>query len=351
MGKYGKTNRRGDESIMGIISTDILIKTMIEAAFADLRKNSWLLDDIFGELAQDNFANREYGYKEVAAAKQWFLANNIDVYLVNRVDTPRFPCITVVLTDSREMLDRTSLADEGYIDEIEPYSITKRIQKVYNNFTPASYNKEKGYVTFPEGITTDMAVAGQFLVSSKTGKAYVINSVIDNKIFQIATEVKDDFTDCYIAPPTSIWNLHKELTFLQESFAIGMHTQSDLNQAIWLRQLMQYVFLRYKEAYLERRGFELSTFSVGSIVENPEFKGVELIWSCPMTVSGQVQADFVKFAAPKLQGIKGGVRIMDGPKTPEAYLQYVEKQGWKMQKDPPQSPTLISTIKPQKEEE
>lgn len=324
---------------MGILACDILLKTMIEAALADLRKNSWILDDVFGELAADNLAKIDYGYKEVAAAKQWFLSNNIDVYLVNRVDTPRFPCITIVQTGSREMTERSSLADDTfYGEEIDPKSITKRIQKVYDNFTPSAYDPSKGYVTFPEGINTDFIVPGQFLVSSKTSKAYAIGAAIDLRTFQIAPGIKDDFTDCYIAPPTSIWNLHKELVYLDETFVIGIHAQSDLNQAIWMRQLVQYMFLRYKEAFLERRGFELSTFNVGSIAENPEFKGVELIWTCPVNISGQVQANFVKFAAPKIQGVRGGVRIIDGPKTPETLYQYAAKQGWKMEQDPPQPP-------------
>lgn len=336
---------------MGITAVDILLKTMCEAAFADLRKNSWILDDIFSSLASDFLANAHYGYKEVAAAKEWFLANNIDVYLVNRVDTPRFPCVTIVQTDSREMTERASLSDEGVIDEIEPYSITKRIQKVYDNFTPAAFDKDMGYVTMPQNLNTDGIVAGQFLVSSKTSKAYIIGKVIDSKTFQIAPEAKDNFTDCYIAPPTSVWNLHKEITFLQESFVIGLHTQSDLNQAIWLRQLMQYVFLRYKEAYLERRGFELSTFSVGAISENPEFHGVELIWTCPMNISGQVGADFIKFAAPKIQGTTGGIRIIDGPKTPETMQKYAKAQGWAMEGDCPQETEKPVSDVDQKEEE
>lgn len=336
---------------MGILSSDILLKTMIEAAFADLRKNSWILDDVYSELATDVLAKDHYGYKEVAAAKQWFLNNNIDVYLVNRVDTPRFPCVTIVQTDSREMVERTALADEGFVDEIEPYSITKRIQKVCDNFTPSAFDRSKGYVTLPNNLNTTFVLAGQFLVSSKTGKAYVIGKVLDSQTFQIAENVKEDFTDCYIAPPTSVWNLHKELTFLQESFVIGLHTQSDLNQAIWLRQLMQYIFLRYKEAYLERRGFELSTFNVGAITENDHFKGVELIWTCPMNVNGQVQADFIKFAAPKLQGVSGGVKIIDGPKTPDAYLKYALAQGWSMEGDWAKStPTAESEVDTKEEE-
>jgi hypothetical protein len=304
---------------MGILATDILIKSAIEAAFADLRKNSWILDEVFGDLANDSLSKHETGYKEVVAAKQWFLEQNIDVYLANRYDTPRFPCITVVKTSSSEMENRAALSDTLFESEVDAKDITKRVQKVYDNFTPKAYDRSTGTVTLPDSLNTAIMAPNQYLVSKKTGKAYQITSLIDESSFTIDPNVKDDFTEAYIVPPTVVWNLTQEVTFLAESFAIGLHTQSDLNQALWLRQLMQYIFLRYKEAYLERRGFELSTFNVGAIEQNPHFSGVELIWSCPLMISAQVEATFVKYAAPKLSKVTGGIKIAKGQKTPEEY--------------------------------
>lgn len=324
---------------MGIIATDILLKTMIEGALADLRKNSWILDDIYSDMASDPLARNDYGYKEPAMAKEWFLANNIDVYLVNRVDTPRFPCVTIVRTSSREQTERAAIGDdmnEIMQDDVDPIDITTQIQTTYDKFTPKSYNKAKGVVSLPDGQTTSNMLAGQFLVSKRSNKAYVINKVLTASTFQISPGIDDDFTNCYIVPPTKLWNLQKELTFLEETFAIGIHAQSDLNQALWMRQLIQYIFLRYKEAYLERRGFELSTFNVGSIDLNPHFNGVEMVYSCMMSVTGQIEANFIKYAAPKLQGVKGGIRIIDGPRTPDEYQVYAQSQGWKMENDPPE---------------
>lgn len=319
---------------MGIIATDILIKSMLEGAMADLRKNTWILDDIYSDLANDPLAKTDYGYKESARAKEWFLGNNIDVYLMNRVDTPRFPCLTVVRVSSREMTERDALGDEGSEEEFDPQEITRQIQMTYEPFTPKAYDKAKGVVTLPDGQTTTNMLAGQFLVSKKSNKAYVINTVVGPNQFLITAGIDDDFTGGYIIPPTALWNLKKELTYLEETFAIGMHAESDLNQALWLRQLVQYIFLRYKEAYLERRGFELSTYNVGSIDDNPHFNGAERVFSCMMSVNGQVEANFVKYAAPKIQGIKGGIRIIDGPKTPDEYQIYAQSQGWKMEEDP-----------------
>lgn len=320
---------------MGIIATDILLKTMIEGALADLRKNAWIIDDIFSDLAIDPLAKLDYGYKEAARAKEWFLSTNIDVYLMNRVDTPRFPCITVVRISSREMQERDALGD-GFpeAEDIDPVGVTKQVQTTYDTFSPKAYNKAKGLVTMPDGQITNNLLPGQFLVSKRSNKAYVINAVNGESTFSIVPGIDDDFTNCYIIPPTSLWNLEKELIFLDETFAVGMHAESDLNQAIWLRQLMQYIFLRYKEAYLERRGFELSTYNVGSIDENPHFNGTERVFSCMLSLSGQVEANFIKYAAPKLQAIKGGIRIIDGPRTPDEYQKYAQAQGWKMEEDP-----------------
>lgn len=320
---------------MGIQATDILMKTMMEAAFADLRKNNWILDDIFADLALDPLAKMDYGWKEVMRAKEWFTGNNIDVYLTNRVDTPRFPCVSIVRLSSREMTERDELGDGFDESEIVPHNITNLPQQMYGPFSPSAYDPNTGTVTLPSGLETNRMFVGQFLVSKVSGKAYVINQVNDPASFVIAKGTVDDFTQSYIAPPTALWNLSKERTWLEETFAIGMHTESDMNEAIWMRQLVQYIMLRYKEAYIERRGVALSTFNVGSIDINPHFNGTEKVFSCMMTFTGQVEANFIKYAAPKLQGFKVTTYVLDGPKTPAAYLKYAEAQGWLMQGDEP----------------
>jgi len=320
---------------MSVLAVDILVKTMIEVAFLDYRANSWILDDIFSGLATDPLANEVYGYKEVEAAKQWFLNNNIPVYLDARVDSPKIPCITIQHDSTAPILERTLLADEGIIEEIDPQGrSTARIQKIYNNFTPKSYNPAKGIVTFPDNIDGQYVAAGQFLVSNKTGKAYLINKVLDNQSFQIATNIMDDFNSCYIAPASQLWNVHRELMWLRESLSIGMHTQSDPRTCIWLRQLMIYTFLRYKEAFLEGRGFEISIFNLGGVVLNPHFPESDKVYSCVLNLSGQVECSWIKFMAPKLQDARGGIYIIDGPKTPDQYQQYL-KQGWAMEGDKP----------------
>ena len=348
---------------MAILAVDVLIKTMCEAAFADLKKNHWILDDIYSGLATDPLAQAEFGYKEVNVAKNWFLDNDIQVYLNHRVDNPRFPCVTIVQTSSREMThERTSLGDDGLLGHIKPTrGQTQPVQKIVQNFTPIAYNPQTGQVTMPSNLKTIFVTPGQFYVSQRSGRSYKIVSLVDQQNFTIAPGIVDDFTDGYIAPLSALWNEHRELTFMEESFTIGFHVVSDPAVAIWFRQLMAYIFLRYKEAYLESRGFALSTFSIGAIDENPYFQQADKVYSCALTLSGQVQSDFVKFIAPKLQSVTGEILIspvvqtavepttvplqppqqpMTPPTppstpTPPAYQQEVFDQGWAMAADLP----------------
>jgi hypothetical protein len=90
--------------------------------------------------------------------------------------------------------------------------------------------------------------------------------------------------------------------------------------------IVEYILLRYKEAYLEARGFELSTFSWAPIVQNPEFTA-EMVFSRSCTLTGQVEKSWIKYIAPKLQDVRGGVVISDAPATPSAYIEETLGEG------------------------
>jgi hypothetical protein len=293
------------------------------------------LDDVFGGLAGDPLSKVEYGYKEVKSAKDWFIRANIPVYLPFRIDNPTMPCISIMQESSSEMHDRASLADEGgtaLIEDIEPRRATTQPQYVVPPFSPAGYNPQTGDITLPEGVTTECMAEGQFLVSARTGKAYAIKSILGTQDFTIAPNVVDDFEGAYILPPTTLWNLHREFAFMAESFEVGCHAASDPVITMWLRAVVMYIMLRYREAYLEARGFEVSSLVAGPVAPNPNFTA-EKIYSASVKLQGQVEASWVKFIAPKLDAVTGEIVIADGPKTPSAYENYVKNQGWEMEGD------------------
>lgn len=316
---------------MSILATDILIKSMFESALTDLRANPWILDDIFGGLAEDALARTDYGYKEVEGAKKWFLSQDIPVLLQWRMaDTPPIPCISIAYKGGREMTERTSLGDMHLNGNFFPEPEIVGLLKVYDNFTPKKYDKATGIMTFPDQITTKDLIPGQFLVSEKTGKAYIIKEIVGINDFKIAENVDDDFFEAYIAPPTSVWNVQRELTYFSEGYSIGIHAQGNPSQTMWLWQVAIYALFRYKEAFLEGRGFELSTLSFSGLEKNNSFPS-ENIFSRYIELDGQVQANWIKYIAPKLQTVKGEVLIEDGPKAPD-YAIYND-QGWFMIED------------------
>lgn len=323
---------------MGLVSTSLLIKTAIEAALDHLRSNAWLLDDVFAELAGDPLAKTDYGWKDVDAAKRWFLGNRFLVTTPFRQDTPAFPMITVVVTSTGEMSERATLGDEGYEDTgFDPKKNAILPQLVYRQFTPKSYDRDTGIVTFPDNLKADYVVPGQYL-TSKAGKAYQILRKVSDSQFSVKAGTREDFTDATIRPPTVLWNSKMERTRIAESIVLGLHAQSEPSQAEWMKLLVGYVLLRYKEAYFEGRGLELTTFSMSEIDLNPNFQNSDRVYSSFVTMSGEVETRFIKFVAPKLQSVKASIRIIDGPATPDAYLEQVQKQGWQMEADPPPIP-------------
>ena len=312
-----------------VISTDILVKTAIEAAFVDLRRNPWILDDTFGALKNDPISRVEYGQKEVQRAKEWFLNQNIPIFLQFRIDEPVFPCITVVSTSAVEDESRASLADAFIETDIDPVTMGMRSvqQRIYDNLNPTAYDPSTGLVSFSDTTNMDALHKGQYLVSSRSGKTYQITKIVSGSQFKIAPNVSDDFNGSFISPVDINWVQYKEVVYTRETVTIGLHAQSNPNESFWLYQIMLYVILRYKEVYLDQRGFELSTFSVDAMARNPAFES-DIVFSRHITLSGTSMLDFIKYVAPKLQNISGPLLISDAPATPTAYKDQVSKQGW-----------------------
>lgn len=302
---------------MGILAVDLLLKSMLEFALADLRANPWLLDDVFSGLATDPLMRAEYGWKEVEAAKKWFLGVEIPVLLQHRVgDKPPIPCIGIAYNPGREREDRASLADDGSIEEVE----SGKILKIYSNFTPESYNPNTGEMVFPDGITTDVLSAGQFVVT-QDGKAFKISKVKSGAKFIIAKDLQEDFTSCYIAPGSSLYNVHREQTFHQETYTVGAHAQSNPAHTMWLWQIIFYSLMRYKEVALEARGFELSTVDYSALERNQDFP-VENVFSRYLNVTGVVEASWIKFRARRFDNAVIKVVICDGDGVPPPTMDF-----------------------------
>lgn len=97
---------------IGIMQSDVVIRTAIMKAFRELRKDPRLLEYCFAWLPNDDLTAAEYGEPTVEKAKKWFLNTDIKVTLDVRVDAAKLPAITISLDSSQET-DAT-LGDVNY---------------------------------------------------------------------------------------------------------------------------------------------------------------------------------------------------------------------------------------------
>jgi hypothetical protein len=311
---------------MAILATDILIKTAMEGALADMRRNEYLLDDCFGGLVDDVLSKAEFGTKELNQAKNFIINNNIPVYLPYRVDSPSTPALLITRSQATEANDRASLADDGEDQAYDPAKAGQPLHRIVPPFTPTFYDAVQGMVTMPSPHTTYQVAAGMFLMA-KNGRSYQITQILDDVTFLIAANINEDFTGCYIVPETKTWLAHRENLFFSEGWTITVMASGEPIFAEWLRQLVIYCLSRYREAYLEARGFEISSMQAGPVYLDPSFEGTK-VFAAKITLSGTVPATWIKYISPVFAKVEGGIKILEMPKTPEYYMDQVAKQGW-----------------------
>src|SRR4051812_23835773 len=98
---------------MAIFQSDLTIKTAIQLGIDDIRKDIWLLDDILGDAINNPYLKEKYGQKQIDACKEWFNNNQIDIYMADRIDKDRFPCISINLGTSSEKEEMKTMADQS----------------------------------------------------------------------------------------------------------------------------------------------------------------------------------------------------------------------------------------------
>jgi hypothetical protein len=328
---------------MSVNSSDLIIRSTFEAAFADLRANSWLLIDVFNSLVliNDPLTSTDYGQKEVQRAMNWFLSTDIPVYMQYRIDNVTFPSITIIDMGASEMVgQRTALADDGHTETWSPENVVSTPQYVVPPFAVSNYDSTSGLITMPSSVNTSQVVPGQFLVSVASGKSYVIDKIAGTNQFYIEPNVTDNITTCYVLPLTPNWNLQREQTFFKQNYAIMVAAISDPVYCTWLTQIVTYVLGRYKEAYLEARGYEVSSFDVGPLTIDQAFNN-EQVYYKQISLTGECEMGWAKYVAPQFQGYNTGIVIANAPASPPDVLPVILNEGIQMEGDLP--PGAINT--------
>src|ERR1035437_480512 len=130
---------------MGMFQLDTTIKTAIELGLEDMRKNLWLIDHMLEDMVKNPYLKDKYGQKQIDACKEWFANNQIDIYMRNRDDKDRFPCITITTGTDNEKDDMKSMADQSAETVIlMPGQIGKPIPYIVKPFVPTGYDQASG---------------------------------------------------------------------------------------------------------------------------------------------------------------------------------------------------------------
>lgn len=315
---------------MAIFQSDLTIKTAIQLGIDDIRKNLWLIDDILGDAIANPYLTDKYGQKQIDACKEWFLNNQIDIYMAERRDKDRFPCVTITLGSSAEKDDMKTMADQSTETvKLLPNKINKPIPYVVKPFTGFSYDSMSGELTIPDTVKNVEGVApGMILVDPATGQGYVINDLFHDGVV-IETNLTITAAQLAVVPQYQFYEARVEHSFFQETYSIGCHAHGDPQVLLWLYSIVLYSILRYRESLLEAQGFSQCNLSSSDLMPNQAFSGPggEEVYSRYITMTGQVENSWIKSPRRVIEiavlkdknsdGYIGGIKIISNLNTPD----------------------------------
>jgi hypothetical protein len=315
---------------MAIFQSDLSIKTAIELGIEDIRNNIWLVDDILGDAINNPYLKDKYGQKQIDACKEWLLNNQIDIYMADRNDKDRFPCVTITLGTSQEKDEMKHMADQSTETVmLLPSQINKPIPYVVKPFQIENYDMASGEVEVDQD-EVDLAgmSPGMILVDPATGQGYVIIDLSPLGFFIESglTLTTDTFG---IVPQNQFYKARVEHSFFQETYNIGCHVVGDQQALLWLHSIVLYSILRYREGLLEAQGFTQSSLSSSDLLANPNFSGPggERAWTRYITLTGMVENSWIKSPRRIIEtvalrektntGYIGGIKILSNLDAPD----------------------------------
>ena len=302
--------------VIGIFQGDLVVRTAIELALEDMRKNPWIIEDVFRSLTENPLLNIKYGMKEIARAKEFILNNNIPIYMAQRLDKMDYPCVTISIGSSSEDKSLSTLGDLSVaFEDYEGQEIGKPIKFLVSPFKPVSYDPLTGILEIPETIEEYRYIdTGMLLLDPKTGGAFIINGKAGTHGLQIAAGSVLPKGEMAIIPRYHAYRARRERAISQEQYSIGCHVHGDPSTLIFLFSVVKYGLFRYREGLLEHNNFQLSNLSCTDIIRNDHMQE-ENIYSRWITLSGQVEESWVKTPKRFIEAID-----LNNPDRPEGVI-------------------------------
>lgn len=309
---------------MGIFQSDLTIKTAIELGLEDMRENPWLLEDALSDCIQNPYLVDKYGQKQIDAAKEWFANNRVEIYMSQRNDKDKFPCINISLGNSSEKEDMKTMADQSTESVVLlPQQINKPIPFIVKPFDLISYDSGTGEVEVDKTIKGMTSVSpGMILVDPKTGNGYVIEEITPDAIVIEEDLDLTGIAQLAVVPKNQFYTARREHSFFQETYQIDCNAHGDPQTLLWLWTVVIYSILRYREGMLEAQGFTQSTVASSAMSPNSFYTtaGGEVVWNRTITLSGMVENSWIKSPRRIIEtvalrtkspnGFKGGIQIL-----------------------------------------
>lgn len=322
---------------MGIFQSDMAIKTMIELSIEDMKKNPWLLDDILSDCVQNPYLKDKYGQKQIDSMKEWFANNAIDIYMSERTDKARFPCIAITLGQSNEKEDMKHMADlSTETVQLMPQNIKKAIPYIVKPFPFQAYDFNTGVLTVDTTLNgMEAVVPSMLVVDPDSGKGYIIQDIGPGGI-QLEPGLSISATRLAVVPKFQYYTARREHTFFQETYVVRCYSHGDPQVLLWLWSIVLYSLLRYRESMLEAQGFSQVSISNGEMMVDSSVsqEGGDIVWMRPITVTGMTENSWIKSPRRHIEsivlrektpnnGYRGGIKILSNSE-PDIVEQEIE---------------------------
>lgn len=301
----------------GIFQSDIIIRTALMEALADLRRNPWLLDYVFASLRQDELTRVVYGEREIETAKRWFLRTDVPVFMVTRQGEPQLPGISIELQESVET--EQTLGDVNF----QPTELVNSEWPILAGpFTPVEYDGGTGRLVLPSSIGEEVVVVPGMIVVDRVGGQYPIVSIDAGGVVFLVPDTVADFSGAMLRGATPRLVAHLESVVCRETYLIGCHVQGKPIYLTYLHSIVVFALWRYKQVLLEARGYERSVLSSTRFERNHGFSDTELAYSRYVSVTGYVRQYWPKLVTERIGGVDAqptfGIEGSVGPGVTEA---------------------------------
>jgi hypothetical protein len=288
---------------------DVVIRSALIEAFRDLKRNPWLLDFAFSYFAADLLTAKEYGQKEIDRYKEWFLGNKVTIAAGTNVNAIEVPHVVIWPGAQSE-----AEAITGDINETADITIPWPTPPVpVAAFTPLSYDSVTGTIGVPADIDLTRIFVGDNVYDRNANKNYAILDIGDQTIVILPGSTPNLTQAQILRPQAGNMIVKLESITTQDNYTIDVIVPGDAALCLVLHSLVLFCLYRYKEWFLEGRGYERSQYSstgLQGLKSGPN--AAQLMWQRSINIVGYVRTFWPKHIGPPIAGLIPGTSSQTG---------------------------------------